>query len=582
MKRKSLYISGYKNLNNFQIDFENRKGITVLIGNNGSGKSNILEAISAIFTCLYKIKQRRFKANFNFKIEYQLNNQPISIELNDAVYKFSVNNIVITKALFKSNPDRYLPSQIICSYSGEEDRIWEWFYSPFYNQFRKAVRSRTLQSIPTQQLFYVNKFYWQLALLTFIYSSQKTGLENIANFLRNDMQIRQIDQILISFDVNRLRQFDDDVVVLFVKRLNPNFERQVSFTIEQLGQMDFGFEREFFHLLAAAFMPKPGKLITSIDIKFNGGLNIKALSEGEKKLLLIKCILEFLTDENSLILLDEPDSHIHISRKQNLKALLKEYENRENIITTHSPTLTHCFEMEHIAMLTKDDQDFVKLESKDKQQVIAELTNDIWSYQEQNIFLSSNKDIILVEGKTDIAYIQTAINKFKSDNPEYDLLDFEFLPFGGASGLKLFIEKFTPRRNQLIIALLDRDQAGLDSIKEVFTYNGTMAEYTTRKKNGIDVVLIPKADGYLNENFIIEDYYGIEYLKSIMFKDAGSLTSVLKDNALKREIERRCKNDEIEKSQFVGFKKLLDELLRIKRISLASPELDLVIAPEAV
>ena len=49
MRLKRLWIDGFKNLNDFEIDFNDKEGITVLIGNNGSGKSNVLEAISAIF-----------------------------------------------------------------------------------------------------------------------------------------------------------------------------------------------------------------------------------------------------------------------------------------------------------------------------------------------------------------------------------------------------------------------------------------------------------------------------------------------------------------------------------------------------
>ena len=49
MRFKNLWIDGFKNLNNFELDFTDKCGITLLIGNNGSGKSNILEAISAIF-----------------------------------------------------------------------------------------------------------------------------------------------------------------------------------------------------------------------------------------------------------------------------------------------------------------------------------------------------------------------------------------------------------------------------------------------------------------------------------------------------------------------------------------------------
>ena len=40
MKLKSVYIEKYKNLSPLTIDFELGNGLTMLVGNNGSGKSN--------------------------------------------------------------------------------------------------------------------------------------------------------------------------------------------------------------------------------------------------------------------------------------------------------------------------------------------------------------------------------------------------------------------------------------------------------------------------------------------------------------------------------------------------------------
>lgn len=50
MKLKKLQIKKYKNLIDFTVDFESGKGLSILIGNNGSGKSNVLEAISGILS----------------------------------------------------------------------------------------------------------------------------------------------------------------------------------------------------------------------------------------------------------------------------------------------------------------------------------------------------------------------------------------------------------------------------------------------------------------------------------------------------------------------------------------------------
>ena len=82
MKLKKLYIDGFKNLNNFSLDFTNREAITILIGNNGSGKSNVIEAISAIFADLYNYqKTRRQKINFSYKLEYRFNEFDLKINV---------------------------------------------------------------------------------------------------------------------------------------------------------------------------------------------------------------------------------------------------------------------------------------------------------------------------------------------------------------------------------------------------------------------------------------------------------------------------------------------------------------------
>ena len=59
MKLKSLYVKKYKNLSPLTIDFEAGNGLTMIVGNNGSGKSNVLEAISGIFHDLFKEKEGR-------------------------------------------------------------------------------------------------------------------------------------------------------------------------------------------------------------------------------------------------------------------------------------------------------------------------------------------------------------------------------------------------------------------------------------------------------------------------------------------------------------------------------------------
>jgi len=69
---------GYKNFKNTTIEFESESNYCTFIGLNGSGKSNLLEAISKIFRSLYLIEDTSERLDFDFEIDYQ-----ISIILDD-------------------------------------------------------------------------------------------------------------------------------------------------------------------------------------------------------------------------------------------------------------------------------------------------------------------------------------------------------------------------------------------------------------------------------------------------------------------------------------------------------------------
>ena len=97
MRLKRLWIDGFKNLNNFELDFSSSDGVTVLIGNNGSGKSNVLEAISALFASIYL--DQLDQITFKFEIEYSINNFDVKItkKREPLFYRKKLENITYKK-----------------------------------------------------------------------------------------------------------------------------------------------------------------------------------------------------------------------------------------------------------------------------------------------------------------------------------------------------------------------------------------------------------------------------------------------------------------------------------------------------
>ena len=120
MKIQNIHISSYKNITEQTLILSGDK-YTTLIGTNGSGKSNWLEAISAIFLGLY-MKQPN-------EIEYRM-----EYSLGDVIYQ--ANNGIITQSGKKvSNMFQILPDKVIACYSGEDQRLWNKFYKPHYDKF---------------------------------------------------------------------------------------------------------------------------------------------------------------------------------------------------------------------------------------------------------------------------------------------------------------------------------------------------------------------------------------------------------------------------------------------------------------
>ncbi|MDZ4073088.1 MAG: AAA family ATPase [Sediminibacterium sp.] len=556
--QKLKIISRYKNLENFEIDFTNKEGITVLIGNNGSGKSNILEAISGIFAGLY---DRKFNPQFSYELTYIKDNNIIDIQYANNTYTCKINDIE------DNLKAEHLPSQVISSYSGEESRLWDNYYWPFYEEYIKAIRGA---NIPNSNLVYINKFYWNIALLT-LHFYDFNDFSDIKEFCETTLGIRTFNYVKFTFDINKLNDFlnSPNPVTNFILALNPDKEAVIEIDLDEFKtRLKFLSEIEVFRYLTISFMPKVDKIITDIKIDYNTNLDAESLSEGEKKLLLLMVILEVVGDENSLILLDEPDSHIHLSRKQEIQKLLTRYSNRENIITTHSPTLTHSFDLKHITMLTKKENNDVQVETKEKQQIVHELTKGIWSYQEQNIFLNSSNDILLIEGKSDETFLKKALEVLKKTEPRYANLRFEYLPCGGAEGVKLMTKKFTPKVGQHIIALFDADRAGWESINKIFDRSDANKFNSNdfgrfRKQGEIFVAIFPTRPYYKGgDNFNIEDYFRKALLTGYVLKTFKSLDTIVTKANVKKALDTECVN--FADHEFKYFKSVFDLILEIK------------------
>ena len=547
----------HKNFHNLDIDFSSCKGVAAFIGDNASGKSNLLESLSAIFKNLYLDD----KDEFDYFLEYNtFSNNNIKITSNKKRRIFAVNG----------NPfydiKEHLPKRVVAIYSGEEDRLWKNYYEPVYLDYVDSIAKNTNLEYP--RMFFINKFYWNIILLSLLMSDAP----DVKEFIFNKLGIKKVDNIKFKFYKTRYEKYQNNPALSLIRRLDAKenysleeFKRVISgdFNTSDSSSENFfvGYTpTDIFQVFYVAFTPKDLKIIDDIQITFNQNLTLSSLSEGQKKMLLIKAALEFASSEDTLVLLDEPDAHIHLGNKQEIVKIFEPYkETRQIILTTHSPTLTHILSDDNIFMLTKGE-----LIKKDKQYIINELTKEYWSKPEQNLFLASEKDTILVEGKTDIIHLQTALKKLKEVEPKYNKLNLKYLPFNGASGLKLFVDEFPVAKNVKTIAFVDRDKAGFDAIKETLDFKGTKEEFNGKEKNGILISYIPKKDGHKKSDFIIEDYYPLELYKSFLFENVSCVSEMPNHSNSRFKMSFAEKAKEYTSDEFRGFKAMLDIILNYK------------------
>ena len=459
MKLIRLNITQFKNLTNFDLDFTDKNGITVLIGNNGCGKSNIIEAISGIFKSLYLITDTSKRVGFNFELEYSINvvetSHQITVVFTDNTFTIASNQ---DGNITQANMQQYLPSQLIALYSGEELRLWNQYYESFYTNYNTGIVNNTKDIESSQQMLYINKYYWDIALLVML--ATDIDLKEIIG----DISLETID---ITFNqINYIRFVEEfkniNATTDFINKLS-NSENSISVDLDSFKELaDYESAIRMFKFLSVSYLPKAenNKLITNIDLTFSSGTKTNSFSEGEKKKILLKLVMDVLADDKSLVLLDEPDSHIHIAHKKQIKEMI-ENSKRESILTTHSPTLMNVFD-EHLVYLQNGE-----IKGRENAEILENIAGDEMSISEQQLILNSTKHIFLVEGKTDIIYMENALETL--EEPKYDTIknNFEYIPTGGASGLNLFINKFKPKDNQMIIAILDNDTAGNTELQKL-------------------------------------------------------------------------------------------------------------------
>ncbi|NRE97391.1 AAA family ATPase [Klebsiella variicola] len=402
MKVDKLYIrSRFKNLEDVQIDFDEEHLMTVIVGRNGAGKSNVLEALVVIFRNL----DLGEAPPFSYKLVYRLGqpnkpNQPSDRWLEVRIdadptrgslakqYEISVCDLLENKEVEyqtlkknlkvipfskvrrnKEGSAQYLPRYVFAYYSGPSDRLELYFRKHRTDFYRLMLEDKLNLKGDIRPLFYAKPHHSQFVLLAFFLNDQ-ASIEK--DFLREHLGIEGLDSIhFVMRQPGWAKQKDElfwgarGVVRRFLDELIKYSLSPVKVTrIEDTSLTGNNIRNEFFHL----FLPDVNALRgfakdlsddelfkmlestllseviseVSIRVKVSSSkdpLTFKELSEGEQQLLTVMGLLKFTGGKDSLFLLDEPDTHLNPSwAVKYLEFLRKFVPNNE---TSHLLMVTH-------------------------------------------------------------------------------------------------------------------------------------------------------------------------------------------------------------------------------------------------
>lgn len=222
MKIKSLWVSQYKNLKDINLEF-NSNLITLLVGKNGLGKSNLIEILAIIFKNLDLFnKEEDFiswtydtKNNFQYKINYECYNDDVLIECTDTSFSINIKSIkskdddkftfLSFKEFVKDRNNKYLPKYIVGYYSGENKRIrniikeHEDKQKEVLKAFQKNKNADQEQGL--RRLFFTENHHSQLLLLTLVlFRKHSIFRDKIEDLFTNYIGIENIENFTILFN----------------------------------------------------------------------------------------------------------------------------------------------------------------------------------------------------------------------------------------------------------------------------------------------------------------------------------------------------------------------------------------------
>lgn len=423
MKLKRISVKKYRNLIDFQCEFSD-SNISAFIGNNGSGKSNLLEVITEVFS--YAKKKCEDKL-YSIIVPPEIYGCEIEYEKDGIFYTLKYNHPDVSlhcadKLLSKREINAALPDSILIYYAGETMRQARTAAETFDERYNYRLKNSDINSFPGYK--YIDCYSVDdLGLLLLTAAVYKGDYyEKLLKLLRCKAILPEIN-IMLQNPKGKAQENADTYwgAKGFVQSFLDSLRRYVSSTQNLLSHYSMHFleiesfkntaenESEFFAKLKAL---KNANYLHWVNLELcrNDGekFTFDMLSEGEKQLALLFLLTAFTAENNCLYIFDEFDAYLHLNWQRNFASIITNLEiNGHIVFSTHSPATISNMKRQNVFIMNngkvhpaRSDTFNRSLDEIMEEQMLVTMRPKIFTDLEiefRNAVIHNNKDVALAK-----------------------------------------------------------------------------------------------------------------------------------------------------------------------------------------
>lgn len=434
---EKLKIKGYKVFKSFKMTF-NRE-YNVIIGDNESGKSTILEALDIVLNqTLFNYESSNFEQYFNYENKREFQENPIFSNLPE-----------IEIEVFLSDSEAINANYFNGHHSSEKSRSINGikfnykFNEEFKDQFSEFGFEKGSENV------FIPTDYYIATWNTFSgrgYHRRKTPLKTL--LIDNSIRVNNIfnsysRQVYNNkLDIENRNKLSHSLKESIEEFINDNRE------LLKVGEYSFGIDE------------KKSYIEQLIDLQATG-ISLQNMGKGKESLIKTEIALENTSD---LILIEEPENHLsHINTRKLIERIRGDNVDAQVIITTHSPLVVSRMNLTNTIWI--NDQKEAK-SLKDIPTETASFFERTDNLDILNFILS--KKAVLVEGHSEYILLPFLVNNSFKDKT----LDSEGVEVFSGAGLtyKNYMEVSKVIKNKLLIITdNDGDQDTIDKLTALNT-----------------------------------------------------------------------------------------------------------------